>query len=68
MSHSEQPGGRPRSKRRGRRRPRATPKPQVSTPGDQDDGGVSGDAPKSQTGESPAKKVFIYTYTVYKGG
>jgi hypothetical protein len=65
MSNSEQSGGKSKSRRRVKRRPRRNRKPGSFTP---KGGKTSGDSAKPRTEESPSKKVFIYTYTIRKGG
>ena len=65
MSNSGQAGGRSKSKRRGRRRPKRNKR---SRPYASREGTASRGSIESQAEESSSKKVFIYTYTIRKGG
>lgn len=65
MNDSGQSGGRSGRRRRGRRRPRRSRGAQPSASQEE----MSPQAlAESQTEESPSKNVFIYTYTIRKGG
>jgi hypothetical protein len=65
MSNAQPSGSRSRSRRRGRRRPRKGRGPRSSTP---TGGTAARDTAKPEAEELPPKKVFIYTYTIRKGG
>jgi len=64
MSSAQPSGSRSRSKRRGRRRPRKGRGSRSSTKGET----AVRDAAKPEADKLPPKKVFIYTYTIRKGG
>lgn len=65
MSNVEPSGGRSRPRRRGRRRSRQNREPQ-SFPSKGE--ATAKDEATSDIEQLPPKKVFIYTYTIYKGG
>lgn len=65
MSNSKPSGGRFKSRRRGRRRPRQSRRAKSPTPKEKT---ASRNPAKPQIEELPLKKVFIYTYTIRKGG
>jgi len=65
MSSAQPSGSRSRSRRRGRRRPRKDRGPRSSTPTGET---AARDTAKPEADKLPPKKVFIYTYTIRKGG